>query len=51
MTNSRSFVKSGFCHEEVKRMDELVSGGFAKSRADIVRKATIEYISRYGVNE
>lgn len=49
MGENISFVKSGFCREEVKKIDELIGEGFGKSRADIVRKATLEFLSHSGV--
>ncbi len=40
------FVKTGFCSEEIKGIESLVAKGHGKSKSDIVRKATLEYISR-----
>jgi len=48
MAEHMSFIKSGFCREEVKCIDQLIVNGFGKSRADIIRKATLEYISNFG---
>ena len=43
-----SFIKSGFCLEEVKRIDHLIERGYGKSRADLIRKATLEFINAQG---
>lgn len=41
-----TYVKTGFCPDEIEKIDNLVAKGFGKSKSDFVRKATNEYIAR-----
>ncbi len=45
-----AFVKAGFCPMEIEEIGQLISRGYGKSRSDIVRKATIEFITRNRCN-
>ena len=39
------YIKSGFKPAEMKMIDDLISTGFGKSRSEIVRIATLSFIS------
>lgn len=41
-----SYIKSGFKPSEVRLIDDLISAGFGKSRSEIVRLATLSFISQ-----
>ncbi len=41
-----TYVKTGFCPDEIEKIDDLVAKGFGKSKSDFVRKATNEYIAK-----
>ncbi len=41
-----AFVKAGFCPTEIDEIARLISRGYGRSRSDIVRKATLEFITR-----
>jgi len=45
------FVKSGFCPSEMDQIERLIQEGFGKNKSDIIRKATIEFILKYGGSE
>ncbi len=45
----RYFVNSSFCAYEIKQIEDLVAGGYAKNKSDFVRNAAIAYIDKcYG---
>ena len=48
MDEPTPYVKCGFCREDMKKIDRLVEKGFGMSRADLVRRATLEYLSQTG---
>ena len=41
-----AYVKTGFCPEEIEKIDMLISKGYGKNRSDLVRKATNDYLSK-----
>ena len=44
------YVMCGFCLKEIEQIDKLVESEFAKSRADLVRKATWYYLYEHREN-
>lgn len=45
-----AFVKANFCPAEIEEISQLIAKGYGRSRSDVVRKATLEFITRHKEN-